>query len=885
VRAAVLADLEQVARLDHDRILRGLFGTIEATLRANTWPVDPDAAAARPLALKFDSALVPDMPQPVPYREVFVHHEQVEGIHLRWGPVSRGGIRWSDRTEVLGLVKAQQVKNAVIVPVGSKGGFFPKALPRGGAPDAVRAEAVEAYKTFLCGLLDLTDNLDAEGKVIHPPGVIAHDGDDPYLVVAADKGTASFSDIANGVAGSYGFWLGDAFASGGSHGYDHKAMGITARGAWESAKRHFREMGKDIQTEPFTVVGIGDMSGDVFGNGMLLSKAIRLIAAFDHRHVFIDPDPDPKTSWAERKRLFNLPRSSWDDYDRALISKGGGVFPRSAKQVSLTPEIRALLGVEAETMAPTELIRAVLTAACEMIYFGGIGTYVKGPAESHAEVADKANDAVRVDASELRCQVIVEGANLGMTQAGRIAFARAGGRVDTDAIDNSAGVDTSDHEVNIKILAGQAIAAGKLKAEDRDALLHSMTGEVAALVLAHNYNQTQAQSLAEAEAPAEIEAHARFMAELVEAGKLDRKVEGLPGPAAITELKTKGMGLTRPELAVLMAYAKLELSAALLAGPGPDDEGYFEPHLKAYFPSAMARFEAEMRKHRLRREIIATGLSNAMVDRCGPTFPSRLMTAAPCDAAGAAAAFEAARQVFGLEALWRRIAELDLKIPAAAQRTLFQEVSAQIRAQTFWLATRTAEDGSAHTFGQLLARFQPTVEALRAAGPDLLSDYDQAAVATRTTAFVDAGAPVELAEAVAGLAALRTSVEVASLAGKGWSPVAAAKLFHAAGARFGFDRLRGAASGLDLTDEFERRAVRRLIVDLVDQQTAVARAVMASARPKDDPDAAVARWSETRKGAVDRAARTLGEIEQSGEPWTFAKLTLVHAGLREVAGS
>ena len=890
VFAEIEASLQLVESLDDDRVLRRLAGAVRAMTRTNYYQAAADGEAKPYISFKVASREVDALPAPKPYREVFVAGRRVEGVHLRFGPVARGGLRWSDRrddfrTEVLGLVKAQQVKNAVIVPVGSKGGFFPKCLPRAGGADAVRAEAVEAYRIFLSGLLDLTDNLDTDGKIVRPGDVIVHDADDPYLVVAADKGTATFSDIANGVAQSYGFWLGDAFASGGSHGYDHKAMGITARGAWESAKRHFRELGKDIQSEAFTVIGVGDMSGDVFGNGMLLSKATKLIAAFDHRHVFLDPDPDPPAAWAERARLFALPRSSWADYDPALISPGGGVFARAAKEITVTSEIKAMLGLATDTLAPAELVRAVLTAKAEMLYFGGIGTYVKAASESHAEVADKANDAVRVDAGELRCQVIVEGANLGMTQAGRIAFARAGGRLNTDAIDNSAGVDTSDHEVNIKILAGQAIAAGKLKPEDRDALLMSMTDEVAAHVLAHNYGQTLALSLTEAEAPAELDAHARFMTELVEAGKLDRRVEGLPGPAAIAELKSKGMGLTRPELAVLMAYAKLELADDLVRGDGPDDEGYFEEHLKGYFPDALAPFEPEMRRHRLRREIVATGLANAMVDRCGPTFATRLMAAVPCDAARAAAAFEAARHVFGLERLWARIAGLDLKSPAAAQRLLFQEVSAQLRAQTFWLATRTSADGSSPAFRSLIDHYGPTVEALRGAGPALLSTFDQAAVAARAAAFVEAGAPEALSEDVAALAALRTSAEIAGLADEVWTPVAAGALFHTVGSTFGVDRLRGAAAGLDLSDEFERRAVRRLIVDLVDEQTELTRKVMAASLAEDPPGEAVAAWSESRRPCIERAGRTLAEIEQSGDPWSFAKLTLAHSGLREVAAS
>ncbi|HTK36112.1 MAG TPA: NAD-glutamate dehydrogenase [Caulobacteraceae bacterium] len=888
VYAEIEAALQLVVSLDEDRVLRRLAQTVRAMTRTNYFQLDATGEPKAYISFKVASREVEALPAPKPFREVFVASRRVEGVHLRFGPVARGGLRWSDRrddfrTEVLGLVKAQQVKNAVIVPVGSKGGFYPKRLPREGA-DAVRAEAVEAYKVFLSGVLDLTDNLDGGGGIVRPEGVIAHDADDPYLVVAADKGTATFSDIANGVAESYGFWLGDAFASGGSHGYDHKAMGITARGAWESAKRHFREMGKDIQTEGFTVIGVGDMSGDVFGNGMLLSKATRLVAAFDHRHVFLDPDPDPEKSWAERSRLFALPRSSWDDYDKTLISPGGGVFPRTAKQIDLTPEVKALLGIQEDALAPAELIRAVMTAKAEMLYFGGIGTYVKAAGESHADVGDKANDAVRVDAGELRCQVVIEGANLGVTQAGRVAFARGSGRINTDAIDNSAGVDTSDHEVNIKILAGQAIAGGRLKREDRDPLLMSMTDEVAAHVLAHNYAQTLALSLAEAEAPAELDSHARFMAELVAAGKLDRRVEGLPGPAALAELKAKGAGLTRPELAVLMAYGKLELSDLIVNGPGPDDEGYFEDYLKAYFPTALAAYEPEMRKHRLRREIIATGLANAIVDRCGPTFPSRLMAAVPCDAATAAAAFDAARRVFGLDETWAQVATLDLKIPAAAQRMLFQDVAAQWRAQTFWLATRAmAASGKPPTVDELIRTYRPAIEALRGAGSTLLSAYDQASVAARTAAFVEAGAPVDLAEAVAGLAALRTAVEIACLAGGDWAPQVVGRLFHTVGATFGFDRLRGAAVGLALTDEFERRAVRRLIIDLVDEQTALTRAVMGVSKPSDPAEAGIVVWSESRRAAIERAARTVGEIEAAGDGWSFAKLTLAHSALREVA--
>ncbi|HRD47518.1 MAG TPA: NAD-glutamate dehydrogenase, partial [Caulobacter sp.] len=632
----IVQALQAVESLDHDRVLRRLALLVGAVKRTNFYQLAEDGRPKPYISFKVASRELDDLPAPKPYREIFVSAPHVEGVHLRFGPVARGGLRWSDRrddfrTEVLGLVKAQQVKNAVIVPVGSKGGFYPKQLPRGGAPDAVRAEGVRAYRTFLSGLLDITDNIDADNTVVRPASVIAHEGDDPYLVVAADKGTATFSDIANGLAEAYGFWLGDAFASGGSAGYDHKVMGITARGAWEAVKRHFREAGKDIQTTDFTVVGVGDMSGDVFGNGMLLSKHIRLIAAFDHRHIFIDPNPDSAVSWEERKRMFELPRSSWEDYDRSKISPGGGVFSRALKSIVLTPEIKAALDIKADAVSPAELMTAILKARAELLYLGGIGTYVKARGESNADAGDKANDAIRVNGSELRVKVVGEGANLGLTQAGRIEFARAGGRINTDAIDNSAGVDSSDHEVNIKILTGMVERAGKITSrEDRNVLLASMTDEVAEHVLAHNYDQTLAISLLEQDAPGELENHARFMVELENEGRLNRRVEGLPDPAQIAELAAGGAGLTRPELAVLMAYGKLDLFDEIVASAAPDDAA-FEQILEAYFPTALGRYDDEMKKHRLRREIIATVIDNELVNICGPTFPSRLRAAAGCD--------------------------------------------------------------------------------------------------------------------------------------------------------------------------------------------------------------------------------------------------------------
>ena len=883
----IMDALQTVESLDTDRVLRRLALLVQAMVRTNYYQTEPDGQPKPYISFKIRSRDLIDLPAPKPYREIFVCSPRVEGVHLRFGPVARGGLRWSDRrddfrTEILGLVKAQQVKNAVIVPVGAKGGFYPKLLARGASADDTRAEAILAYKTFLSGLLDITDNLDAKGKAIRPEAVIAHEDDDPYLVVAADKGTATFSDIANGVAGDYGFWLGDAFASGGSAGYDHKVMGITARGAWEAVKRHFRELGKDIQTEPFTCIGVGDMSGDVFGNGVLLSKAIKLVAAFDHRHIFIDPAPDPASSWIERKRMFDLPRSSWDDYNRALISKGGGVFPRTAKMIPLTPEIRTLLAIDDKSLAPTDLIRAILKAKAELLYLGGIGTYIKASSESHADVGDKSNDAVRLDAGELRVQVVGEGANLGVTQAGRIAFARAGGRIDTDAIDNSAGVDTSDHEVNIKILTGQAERAGVLKPADRDRLLFSMTEEVGAHVLAHNYAQTLALSLQEASAVLDLDAQARFMLELEAAGRLDRKVEGLPRAAAIADLRTAGRGLSRPELAVVTAYGKLELSAEIVASAAPDDP-YFEKTLVQYFPTQVAKFEREMKRHRLRREIVSTVIANTIVDMVGPTFASRLKGATGCTAEALTIAFEAARQVFRLDENWRAVGALDLKAPATAQMALYQEIANVLRGQTFWLTRHAMTDKG--QVQALIDAYRPAADALMADGPSLLSPFEQKMVQARAQSFIDLGAPKVLAETVAALRPLTATTDIADLARAArWDVIATARLYHAVGDAFGFDRLRAAAASISSRDPYERQAVRELILDMVSEQTARVRTIMAlSKKTAADPGAIIGLWSEPRKAAVERANGLIDEIEQTAEGWTFAKLTIANAALKAAA--
>jgi glutamate dehydrogenase len=880
----ILEALQAVDSLDEDRVLRRLALLVRALQRTNYYQLDGEGRPKAHISFKIASQMLEDLPAPKPFREIFVWSPEVEGVHLRFGPVARGGLRWSDRrddfrTEVLGLAKAQQVKNAVIVPVGAKGGFYPKALPKAGTPDQVRAEGVRAYTTFLHGLLDITDNLDSAGKVVPPEGVIRQEGDDPYLVVAADKGTASFSDIANRISEDYGFWLGDAFASGGSAGYDHKVMGITARGAWEAVKRHFRELGKDIQAEPFTVVGVGDMSGDVFGNGMLLSRQIRLLAAFDHRHVFIDPDPDPEVSFGERERLFALPRSSWADYDPARLSKGGGVFPRSAKSVTLSPEARAMLGVEGEALTIAELIQAILKAEAELLYLGGIGAYVKAPTESHAEVGDKVNDPIRVDATDLRVKVVGEGANLGVTQAGRIAFARAGGRIDTDAIDNSAGVDSSDHEVNIKILLGAVERTGGLTRASRNRLLKSMTDQVAAHVLRHNYDQTLALSLMEAAAPLELDSQAQFMTDLVAAGRLDRRVEGLPGPVAIAELAKAGQGLSRPELAVLLAYGKLELSREIVESSAPDDP-VFAATLKGYFPTQLARFGDELAAHPLRRQIIATVLANRIVNRAGPMFAPRLRAATDCDTRGVVVAFEAARRIFRLDTLWAEIDSLDGKIPSAVQTRLYLDVSQAWRRQTYWLARRVVDA----TVGvePLVEAYQAAADSLRKAGPALFSPFERRLVEARTADAVAAGAPESLALAVSVLAPLTATTDVADMAeATGWDPLRAGRIYHQAGAAFGFDRLRAAAGSLGRTDRFERRAVRRVIEDLLAQQAAIASdAIRAAGKAKTD---VVEAWSADRPDLIAAARRTMADVEAADGGWTFAKLTVVAGALRELA--
>ncbi len=885
--------LEAVATLDADRVLRRLVALVRACVRTNFYLRDEAGHAFRHIAVKIVSAEAEPLPLPKPYREIFVWSPDVEGVHLRFGPVARGGLRWSDRrddfrTEVLSLVKAQQVKNAVIVPVGSKGGFYPRNLPVGGSREAVQAAGVAAYKVFVGALLQLTDNL-VEGKLVRPDRLIAWDGDDPYLVVAADKGTATFSDIANQLSADAGYWLGDAFASGGSVGYDHKKMGITARGAWEAVKRHFREMGHDTQSHPFRVIGIGDMSGDVFGNGMLLSKAIRLVAAFDHRHVFLDPDPNHlDTALAERQRLFDLPRSSWADYNKALISKGGGVFERAAKSIPLTPEIRALTGLAGEAAAPDALIRALLVAETDLLWFGGIGNYIKASTQANADVGDKTNDGLRVDARDVKARVIGEGANLGVTQAGRIEFARKGGRINTDAIDNSAGVDTSDHEVNIKILLTEAINQKALLASERNALLGRMTDDVGRLVLQDNYDQTGALSIMEAHAAADLDSHEGLIDQLESQGKLDRSVEGLPSADGFQALRDRGLGLTRPELAVVMAYAKIDLFNGLIESRAPDDPT-FDILLEDYFPDAVRSFETARKRHRLKREIIATRLSNRIVNLTGPTFAAQKRDAEGADAGRIAQAIEAAFAVFHFDELFDRINALDGKAPAVAQITMAAETAANLRV----LASAFLSDGALmndDTAGATIARYRDRVGQVRGLLLSALSPLVRSRCEARAARYIALGAPEAIARDVGLVRALASARETVDIADRvKWPLRAVAFVQHEVGRQLGLDRMRAAARDLEPRDHWDRLALQRVADDLPRQQSELAAAaILAAQRSGVAPQAIdrpaterlVGNWLAPRSALVDRLIGPMATFDRSGV-WSLAKLVLLGDAVRE----
>ena len=870
------AALQSVASLSEDRVLRRIRDLILATQRTNFYRCLEDGRPNPVVSLKVASEQITDLPEPKPFREIFMASPQVEGVHLRFGPVARGGLRWSDRrddfrTEVLGLVKAQQVKNAVIVPVGSKGGFYPKQLPRGGTREEVFEAGREAYTTFIRSLLEITDNVDGE-ETVHPTDTVIWDGNDPYLVVAADKGTATFSDTANAVSAEMGHWLGDAFASGGSAGYDHKKMGITARGAWEAVKRHFREMGTDIQSESFTVIGVGDMSGDVFGNGMLLSEHIRLQAAFNHLHIFIDPEPDAATSYTERKRLFDKGRSSWTDYDKKLISKGGGIFERSAKSISLTKEIKALTGLDRDKVTPDELIEALLKAPCDLLWFGGIGTYIKAATESHADVGDKANDAIRANASQIGAKVIGEGANLGITQAGRIEFAKAGGRINTDAIDNSAGVDSSDHEVNIKILLKAAISSGALKTEVRNDLLASMTDDVARHVLVHNYTQTSALSIAEHEADSDHEALERLMVYLEGRGALNRRVEGLPNSQTMDDRAETGDWLTRPELSVLLAWSKIVLFDDLVASRLPDDP-HFESTLRDYFPHALHSFNEARSAHRLRREIIATVLANRVIDTTGPGMFQRLREASGAEPAQLVKGFVLAEALIGARELENEIAALDNQVPADMQTRMRLEMGNAL----FHLASRFSATEADAPIDTVLERYEPAYSVFRAEPLLLSTAFSRSRIDSRVQSLTSCGVPPELAERVMGTRPLIQGPLVIKLSEEtGRKTETSAAVFTAAGEAVALDRLRVAAEeSLDTMSFWDRVATRRFIADMLAQQLKLSRAALAAYGDASNP---VVAWLDSCEQERAELVETIDAKADGG--WTFAKLSIAADDIR-----
>lgn len=852
LEADIMAGFADIKSIDEDRILRLFHAVIGATLRTNAFA----PAAEEALAFKIDSAQVPGLPKPLPWREVWVYSPRVEGIHLRAGPVARGGLRWSDRrddfrTEILGLMKAQRVKNAVIVPTGAKGGFYPKALPDVSLDrDAWFAEGTECYRIFIRSLLSITDNLVA-GKVVHPKGVVIHDGDDPYFVVAADKGTATFSDVANALAMERDFWLGDAFASGGSKGYDHKAMGITAKGAWLSVRRHFAEMGVDVQTDTIRVVGCGDMSGDVFGNGMLLSKAIQLVAAFDHRHIFLDPNPDPAKSWKERERMFNLPRSSWADYNAKLISKGGGIFPRSQKSIPLSPEVQALLGLSVSEIDPGSLISAILKAPADLLWFGGIGTYVKAASQNNAEVGDPANDALRVDAEDLRVRAVGEGANLGTTQAARIAFSAKGGRINTDFIDNSAGVDCSDNEVNIKIALNREMAEGRLSQDDRDALLVRMTDDVSELVLEDNRLQALALSIAEKGGSAAVPSLVRIMETFEASGRLDRKVEGLAANDELMRRAAEGRGLTRPELAVLLSTAKLALQDAIEHSDLPNDPA-LASDLAAAFPDEMQRdFGQAIADHQLRREIIATKIANRIINRMGIVHPFELVEEEGCALGDIAAAFVAVERLLDMPAIWNALD--DAKIDESIRLSLFSQAASAMTSQMADLlrVTQTLSQP-----GPVVARLEPGVDRLNASVDGLLSPSVKHQWDMLTQQLLDAGAPEALTSSVVRLFKTDGAIGIVDLAERrGDDEVAVTSAFTHLGEALGLDWAQTLAAHMSPADPWERLLVNSLARDF--QQM---RLTFLAGLPKGDLDAAVTKWLgdhaprvEQFRATVDRA--------------------------------
>ncbi len=884
IRERLKDAIDGVESLDEDRILSGFLSVITAMLRTSFFRRDDSGAPLSYLSFKLEPQEISLLPKPRPRFEVFVYSPRFEAVHLRGGKVARGGLRWSDRpedfrTEILGLMKAQMVKNALIVPVGAKGGFVLKRPPEDG--DALREEAICCYRMFLRGLLDLTDNI-VDGEVVPPERVVRYDEDDTYLVVAADKGTASFSDVANEISAEYDYWLGDAFASGGSHGYDHKQMGITARGAWESVKRHFRELGTDVESSDFTVVGIGDMSGDVFGNGMLLSKHTKLVAAFDHRHVFLDPDPDPKASFAARRRLFEQERSAWDDYDEDALSEGGGIYDRAAKSVPISDPVKRALGIDADKLSPPELIRAILCAPVDLLWNGGIGTYVKASNEAHSDVGDKANDPLRVNGRDLRCRVVGEGGNLGFTQRARIEYAQKGGpeheggAVYTDSIDNAAGVNTSDHEVNIKILLDSVVGAGKLSEEDRNELLVEMTESVTEQVLYASYTQTQAISLALFQARSMIDVHARLIRRLEQVAGLDRELEFLPSDEIISDRKAAHEGLLAPEMAIVMAYCKLHIYGRLLHSDLPEDESLARD-LERYFPPPLPeRYAKAMPEHRLRREIIATVVANQLVDRAGTTFAFRLGEETGASPPTLARGYAVAREVFDMRPFWEEVEGLDNEVPTEVQLQMLIEARRLVERSARWLVL---ERPSRIAIEEEVGRFEPGAELLRSAVPDILDGAEAEAFENRVSELTEAGVRDELARRVAAMPSLLPAFDIVAVAEQsGRDLTDVMHTYFRVASRLELPWLRDRIYALPRANRWQALARAALRDDLMRAHRELTKEVLDYASDGHRGDEAIDEWAEDRSESLERSLSTLADIRASR---TYDTTTLPVA-LREV---
>jgi glutamate dehydrogenase len=874
------AELEKVTGSDEDRILRALWNALSATVRTNAYQTADSGQFKGYLSFKLESQKLRELPLPKPMFEVFVFSTRMEGVHLRMGFVARGGIRWSDRredfrTEVLGLMKAQQVKNTVIVPVGAKGGFVVRRKLAGDR-EAQQAEVIACYQTLIRGLLDVTDNI-VEEKIVPPARVVRHDGDDAYLVVAADKGTATFSDIANAISEEYGFWLGDAFASGGSAGYDHKKMAITARGAWECVKRHFREIGRDIQNQDFTVAGIGDMAGDVFGNGMLQSPHIRLVAAFNHQHIFLDPQPDAARSFRERERLFRLPRSSWDDYSKGAISKGGGVYSRGAKSLSLSREAQTLLDLPAQ-VAPNEVIKAILKSHVDLLWNGGIGTYVKASAESHSDVGDRSNDAVRIDAVELNCKVVGEGGNLGFSQRGRIEFARRGGRLNTDFIDNSAGVNTSDVEVNLKILLNGAVRSGEITRAARDRLLVQMTDEVAALVLRNNYLQGQAISTSEHQAKERLSEAAFVIRALERSGDLNRSLEFLPTDEEIAERRKAGEGLTRPELAITLSYSKIWLYKALVNSNVPEDP-YLSAELNRYFPAPVReRFAARLKRHRLRREIIATSITNSLINRVGPVFPVRAQDDTGADPAAIARAYTIAREVFAVRDIWAQIESLDNRIPTAVQYNAMFQTTRLVRHMSYWLLENQREN---RDIERAVRRYAAPVRELWNELDSVLSATTSAQLSVQRSRLMEQHVPEQLATRIASLDTLHCALDLVEAAMEARVKIGyAAKAYFDIGERIGLTWIKEQIEILPVEGHWHAVARATVRDDLYALQRKITGAVL---RCKGrDAAARVDEWLRRHAPDVDSLKRIVVDLRTGTAP-DFATLSVALQAVRRLA--